>query len=102
MILILLSASRGLKKAVRVALCSFLAAAVYMAPLHAQEQDPQTKTVTIQLKDATVTTLFRAIEKQTTFRFLYDKSLEAFGKKLTVNYKNMAVAKLLQDLEDRT
>ncbi|HWV64750.1 SusC/RagA family TonB-linked outer membrane protein, partial [Chitinophaga sp.] len=102
MILILLSASRGLEKAVRVILCSFLAAAVYMSPVHAQVQDPKTKTVTIQLKDATVTTIFRAVEKQTTFRFLYDKSLETFGKKLTVNYKNIAVAGLLQDIENRT
>lgn len=102
MILILLSASRGLQKAVRVILCSFLATAVYMSPVHAQVQDPKTKTVTIQLNDATVTTIFRAVEKQTTFRFLYDKSLEAFGKKLTVNYKNMVVARLLQDIESRT
>jgi len=102
MILILLSALRGPRRAVRGFLCAFLAAAIYMAPVQAQVQDPKTQTVTIQLKEAPVTALFHAIEKQTTFRFLYDKSLETTGKKLTVNYKNIAVAKLLQDIGERT
>ena len=100
--LILLPVFRGLKKAVPLVLCLFLAVAGYVKPLYAQAQNPATKTVTINLKGATVTAIFRAVEKQTTFRFLYDKSLESFNQRLTVNYKNITVAGLLAELDRQT
>lgn len=61
-------------------------------------QGTEAQTVSISVKNAGVTEVFRSIEKQTTFRFLYDKSLEAAPGNLTLNYKTITVEKLLSEI----
>ncbi len=72
------------------------------ATASAQEDGQARQTVTISVKNAEVTEVFRLIEKQTDYRFLYNGSLNASTGKITLDFKQARVPALLTEIEKRT
>ncbi|RPE14314.1 TonB-dependent receptor [Chitinophaga lutea] len=68
----------------------------------AAAQNQEDRTISLSVKNAGVTDIFRAIEKQTTFRFLYDKSLETAPGKYTLTYRSITVSRLLSEIDKQT
>ncbi|WP_126245306.1 SusC/RagA family TonB-linked outer membrane protein [Chitinophaga rhizosphaerae] len=68
----------------------------------AQDDGLARQTVNISVKDADITAVFRIIEKQTAFRFLYDGSLKASAGKISLEFKQIRVPALLREIEQRT
>lgn len=99
---ILLPIIRNLKRFAPNFLCLILSMAALMLPAKILAQSPEKQMVTVALKQATVVEVFRVVEKQTPFRFLFDKSLESFQKKVSLNHKSIAVSKLLEEVEKQT
>lgn len=54
--------------------------------------------VTLNMKQAEIPKVFRAIEKQSPYRFLYNYDLPALQKKVDVNVKDVPVVNLLNEL----
>lgn len=54
--------------------------------------------VTLQMKQAEMPKVFKAIEKQSNYRFLYNFDLPALQKKIDVDVKNTAVLSVLNEL----
>ena len=54
--------------------------------------------VTLQLRQAEIPKVFRAIEKQSPYRFLYNYDLPALQRKVDVDVKNTPVLTVLNDL----
>ncbi|MBC9930515.1 SusC/RagA family TonB-linked outer membrane protein [Chitinophaga qingshengii] len=95
-----LSTIRGLTK--KVAL-PFLCLLLAITPaLVSKAQAPDKQTVTISVKQATIVEVFRLVEKQTSFRFLFDKSLESFATRVSLQYKKVPVSQLLADIDKQT
>ncbi|WP_341837820.1 TonB-dependent receptor [Chitinophaga pollutisoli] len=68
----------------------------------AQNDGRSGQTVDISVTNADVTEVFRIIEKQTDFRFLYDGSLKASAGKISLDFKQIRVPALLTEIETRT
>lgn len=60
--------------------------------------DGVAQNVTLQMKQAEISKVFRAIEKQSPYRFLYNYDLPAMQKKVDVDVKNTPVLTVLNDL----
>lgn len=60
--------------------------------------DGKAQNVTLKLKQAEMPRIFRAIEKQSAYRFLYNYDLPALQKKLDVDVQNAPVLTLLNNL----
>ncbi|NML37326.1 TonB-dependent receptor [Chitinophaga sp. G-6-1-13] len=97
-----LSTIRGLTGKVMLNFLCLLLAVAPATTLRAQAPGPDNQTVNIAVKQATVVEVFRIVEKQTSFRFLFDKSLEAFAARVSLQHKNIPVARLLEEVDKQT
>lgn len=97
-----LSTIRGLTKKVALQFLCLLLAFTPALVSKAQAPGPDQQTVSIHVKQATVVEVFRLVEKQTPFRFLFDKSLESFATRVSLQYKNAPVSQLLSDIDKQT
>ncbi|ATL49760.1 SusC/RagA family TonB-linked outer membrane protein [Chitinophaga caeni] len=70
--------------------------------INAMAQDTKEQIISIHLKDAKVVEAFRHIEKNSSFKFLYDKSLESFPKRVTIQQNKITVAAVLQEIDRQT
>lgn len=83
---------RVIKKLLIVSLVILFLSAVY---LPSRAEDPS-QNVTISLKNASIETLFKEIQKQTEFRFFYNEKLIKDAKKITISVKDVSVQYVLQ------
>ncbi|WP_223151594.1 SusC/RagA family TonB-linked outer membrane protein [Chitinophaga varians] len=97
-----LSTIRGLTGKVMLNFLCLLLAIAPATALMAQASGPDNQTVNIAVKQAPVVEVFRIVEKQTPFRFLFDKSLESFGARVSLQHKNITVARLLEEMDKQT
>lgn len=54
-----------------------------------------TQTITVSVKDASIETVFKAIEKQTDYVFFVDRGLLSKAKKVTINASNLPLTQVL-------
>lgn len=73
-------------------------AMIFFTALQVMAREGSAQNVTLQMKHAEIPKVFRAIEKQSTYRFLYNYDLNALQKKVDVDVTNAPVTKVLDEL----
>ncbi|MEN9696794.1 MAG: hypothetical protein RLZ56_215 [Bacteroidota bacterium] len=73
-------------------------ALILLTTLQAIAGDANAQFVTLQMKQAEMPKLFKAIEKQTPYRFLYNYDLPSLQKKVDVNVTGESVVNLLDNI----
>ncbi|MBL7741904.1 MAG: TonB-dependent receptor [Chitinophagaceae bacterium] len=73
-------------------------AMIMLTALQVMAGDGRAQNVTLQMKKAEIPKVFRAIEKQSTYRFLYNYDLPELQKKVDVDVKNTPVITVLNDV----
>jgi len=73
-------------------------AMILIAALQAFAGEGNAQNVTLRMKQAEIPKVFRAIEKQSPYRFLYNYDLPALQKRVDVDVKNTPVTMVLNDL----
>ena len=71
---------------------------ILLTTLQAVAGDANAQIVTIQMNQVFMPTVFKAIEKQSEFRFLYNYDLAALQKKINVNLEGKTVPTLLDNI----
>ena len=71
---------------------------ILLTTLQAVAGDANAQIVTIQMNQVFMPTVFKAIEKQSEFRFLYNYDLAALQKKVNVNLEGKTVPTLLDNI----
>jgi TonB-linked SusC/RagA family outer membrane protein len=73
-------------------------AMILLTTLQVTARTGNAQNVTLQMKQAEIPQVFRAIEKQSPYRFLYNYDLTALQKKVDVNVNNLPVTNVLDNL----
>jgi TonB-linked SusC/RagA family outer membrane protein len=63
---------------------------------------PQQETITLSLKEATITQFFKGIENQTTYKFFYKDSQVQSAPSITVEAKNQSLEDVLKSVFEKT
>ena len=71
---------------------------ILLTTFQAVAGDANAQLVKIQMNQVFMPTVFKAIEKQSEFRFLYNYDLAALQKKITVNLEGKTVPTLLDNI----
>ena len=71
---------------------------ILLTTLQAVAGDANAQLVTIQMNQVFMPNVFKAIEKQTEFRFLYNYDLAALQKKVNVNLEGKSVPTVLDNI----
>lgn len=79
-------------------LMKITAAIILLTALQVTARDGKAQNVTLQMKQAEIPKVFRAIEKQSPYRFLYNYDLPALQKRVDVDVQNVPVISFLNDL----
>jgi len=71
---------------------------ILLTTLQAVAGDANAQLVTIQLNQVAMPNVFKAIEKQSEYRFLYNYDLPALQKKVNINLEAQSVAAILDNV----